>query len=730
MSTTDPTLIQPRHLQRKAVVYVRQSSPKQLLLHQESTRRQYQLVDKAHQLGWPQPLITVIDDDLGLSGASSTQRTVFQRLVAEIGLGQIGLVLVTEVSRLSRLNSDWHRVLELCAVFETLIADEDGLYDPRDPNHRLVLGLKGTLFAAELHILHARMQGGLLNKARRGELALRLPIGYARLHDGSVVKDPNERVRLTIQTIFDQFTQLKSARAVQRYFLAQKLEMPGHVQRGNDYGQLIWREPTYQMIQQVLTSPVYAGMFVYGRRKQQIIPGDPPQTQCHRLAQTEWEIVIEDVYPAYLSVEKYQQNRRYLHNNLFNFAYRSQGAAREGVNLLQGLLLCGRCGRRMTVLYGGGYPGYVCRREKANYDTPTCQTFSARYLDEAISQAFLAAMQPLSLEATLASLARLEEERARLDQHWQLKLEQARYAVRLAQRQYDAVDPENRLVARELEKRWNQALSSLSTLEQEYRAVVRAELAPLSEAERAQVRQLANDLPALWHSPTTTPAERKQLLRLVISQVALTVEPEGRCGQIKISWSGGATTELKVVYQSAGWHCITDEQVVGRIRELALNWPDYTIAAHLNREGILTRTGKAWTYERVRSIRRQHHISSGCPLDPVKSEARGDGLVPVKEAARLLGVSTSLVNVWVQHGVLVSEQRVNGSYLWVCVNESDLLRLKGGADCQHLPRLKEVRKSLGLSNEEIWNLVRAGQYRAWRVALGQNWEWRLEKRAS
>jgi DNA invertase Pin-like site-specific DNA recombinase len=322
--------IQPHHLTRIAVVYVRQSSPKQLLQHQESTRRQYQLADRAVELGWPQPRIVVIDDDLGLSGASSAERRGFQRLVASITLGEVGLVLVTEVSRLSRLNSDWHRVLELCAVCDTLIADDEGVYDPRDPNARLVLGLKGTLFAAELHILHARMRNGLLNKARRGALALRLPVGYRRLHDGSVVLDPDEQVRTTLQTLFTQFAHLKNARAVQRYFLVHGLQMPRYIQTGLDYGRVVWVRPTYQMIQQVLTSPVYAGIFVYGRRIQQIQPGDPPTTLLHRLPQDKWEIVVPGVYPAYISEEEYYANRETLRRNLYNFVQRCPGPHARG----------------------------------------------------------------------------------------------------------------------------------------------------------------------------------------------------------------------------------------------------------------------------------------------------------------------------------------------------------------------------------------------------------------
>jgi DNA invertase Pin-like site-specific DNA recombinase len=305
--------IEPCHQRLQAIVYVRQSTPKQVQANQESTRRQYQLVDRARQMGWAPPQIQVIDDDLGLSGASSRQRAGFQRLVAAIGLGEVGLILVTEVSRLARCNSDWHRVIELCGVFRTLIADEDGVYDARDPNDLLLLGVKGTLFAAELHILRARMRGNLLNKAQRGELALRLPVGFRRRPDGSVVQDPDDAVRLAITTVFERFAVLRSARAVQRHFLEHGLALPRLLQTGAEAGSLAWVRPTYQMIQQILTNPAYAGVFVYGRRRREAVPGDPPATTDRRLALTEWDIVVPDVYPGYLRIclqEKTQQYQR------------------------------------------------------------------------------------------------------------------------------------------------------------------------------------------------------------------------------------------------------------------------------------------------------------------------------------------------------------------------------------------------------------------------------------
>lgn len=720
------TKIEAQHLSRQAIVYIRQSTPKQVQLNQESTRRQYQLVDRAHEWGWPRPLIKIIDEDLGLSGASSHQRLGFQRLVAAISQDEVGLVLVTEISRLSRLNSDWHRVIELCAVFGTLIADADGLYDPRDPNDRLLLGLKGTLYAAELHILRARMRENLLNKARRGELALRLPVGYRRLADNTVVLEPDEQVRHTLQLLFEKFKLLKSGRAVQRYFLQNQLEIPRLIQRGLDKGQIIWVKPTYQMIQQVLTSPVYAGVFVYGRRKTQSLAGDPPQIQTRRVPLDEWDIVIPDIYPAYISYGQYQTHRQILSDNQYNFRKKGQGAPREGRGLLQGIVVCGRCGRRMTPTYGAKYQSYVCRREQITYAAPQCQSFPMRYLDEAVSKLFLQAVQPAHLETMLAALKELERARQMLDRQWQLRLEQARYQVHLAQRQYDAVDPENRLVAGALEKRWNEALLNLDQLEQAYAQSQSNQLAPLTEAEQQAIRQLAHDLPALWQASTTTATDRKRLLRLVVREITLTAQPQSRSAEFVVWWSGQVTTRHTVTCPPIGWHCVTDEQILQRIRELAPTYPDHRLAEVLNSEGISTQTGKIWTYTRVKSMRKQHHIPTGCPIDTQQETARGDGLVPVKTAAKLLNVSPSLINLWAQHGVLHADQRVKLSKRWVRVDDQDLTRLNGSLQCDHLPTFTDIMKQHQLTPDEVWALVRDGQYIAYRVKLGKNWQWRLE----
>jgi len=717
--------IQATHLSRQAVVYVRQSTPQQVEQNQESTRRQYQLVEVAGQFGWPRSLIEVIDDDLGLSGTRSDQRAGFQRLVSCISRGEIGIVLVTEVSRLSRLNSDWHRVIELSAVFETLIADEDGVYDPRDPNDRLLLGLKGTLFSAELHILRARMRGGLLNKARRGELALKLPVGYRRQIDGSVVLEPDEQVRDTLKIIFEQFEHLGSACAVLRYFIAHQLKMPRLIQKGPNKGDIFWAKPAYQMIRNVLISPVYAGVFAYGRRKTTTIPGDPPTTQVQHVAMDEWQIVIPEIYPAYLSYEQYQANRRTLRCNMYNFDKKVRGAPREGHGLLQGIIVCGRCGRRMTPVYSSLYPSYACRRDKVVYGGRQCQSFPMRYVDAAISEIFLEAIQPANLEATLAALDIMQHERQMLDRQWQLRLDRTRYQGQVAKRQYDAVDPENRLVAAELEKRWNDTLVALQNLEGEYLQAQCTDLAPLDEVERQAVGQLADDLPAVWHAPTTTARDRKRLLRLVIRDVTLKAGPQGRSAEITILWSGQTVTEHSVMCPPRGWHCVTDAAIVERIRELTQGLPDHRVADTLNAEGIRTQTGKRWTRQGVYSIRRQHKISTGCPIGSSSSSARGDGLVPVKTVAKALGVSESLVRLWARQGIIESDQRIPGSQRWVRIADDDMARLSGLTDTRQLATIANMMTEHQLTRDEVWDLVRTGQYIAHRASHGKLWEWRL-----
>lgn len=719
--------IEARHQRLQAIVYIRQSTPKQVQSNQESTRRQYQLAERARQMGWPASQTRVIDEDLGLSGASSRQRTGFQKLVAAIGLGEVGIILVTEVSRLSRCNSDWHRVIELCGVFRTLIADEDGVYDARDPNDLLLLGVKGTLFAAELHILRGRMRGNLLNKARRGELAQRLPVGFRRRPDGVVVQDPDDAVRLAIATVFERFAVLRNARAVQRHFLENQLVLPRCAQTGATAGSISWARPTYQMILQILTNPAYAGVFVYGRRRWEVVPGEPPTTVNRRVALAEWDIVVPDVYPAYLTYDVYQANRKALRGNLYNFARKGDGAPREGLALLAGLVVCGRCGRRMAVSYGSAYHSYHCRRAQAEYGEPQCQSCPMGALDALVTSAFLEAVAPVSLEATLAALETLEGERAATDRQWQLRLERARYEVVLAQRQYDAVDPDNRLVARELERRWNAALSTLETLESDYALMRRTDLLPLNAAEREEIRRVAADLPGLWQAETTTAVDRKRLLRLAIAAVTVTADRTTRRVDVVILWTGGATSTHTAFLPPGCLHATTDAAVIARIRELSRDRPDHAVAQALNAAGMRTQTGKEWTYERVQSMRKRYRIASGCPIQTGSPDPRADGRVSAKAAAQRLGVSRSLVHLWIQHGIITCDQRCSCSKLWVRLTEADVMRLDGSADVSSLPTLTEVAQATKLQREAVWARVRQGNYVAFRTPRGQGqWEWRLK----
>ncbi len=432
--------------------------------------------------------------------------------------------------------------------------------------------------------------------------------------------------------------------------------------------------------------------------------------------------------PAYLSYDQYLRNRQQLRDNMYNFAKKGRGAPRNGMALLQGLVLCGVCGRRMTVSHGREYRRYECRRAQLDYAAAPCQAFPVRHLDAAVAAVFLDAVQPAALGTALEAFAVMERERRDLDRHWQLRIERARYEAERAQRQYDAVEPENRSVARSLEARWNAALEALEALKAEHAVMQRTDLLLLGDADRAGVQRLATDLPALWRAETTTMADRKRLLRLVVTEVTLTTQPQQRRADVKVLWCGGAVTAHTADRPPGGQHQRTAAGVVDRLAELAGSHPDHQVAARLNAEGLRTRTGKEWTYARVQSMRKQHAIPTGCPLEPDQAAARADGLVSSRTAADRLGVSLSLVNLWVKQGVLMHDQRVTASKVWVRLNDDDLARLTGkAAETNSLPTFASVRLQAGMSRPGLWHLVRAGRYLAFRVPHGQTWQWRLKE---
>jgi DNA invertase Pin-like site-specific DNA recombinase len=531
--------IQSSHLQRQAVVYVRQSTLQQVERHQESTRLQYALVDRAVELGWSPSQILLIDEDLGRSGSSAEGRPGFQRLMAEVGLDHVGIVLGIEISRLARSSRDWYQLLEVCGLFATLIGDADGVYDPQTYNDRLLLGLKGTMSEAELHILKQRMLEGKRAKARRGELHTLLPRGYVRALSGEVIKDPDEQVRGVIETVFRQFQRCGTINGVLRYLVDHHIQLPDRVRSGPRTGALDWRRPNRVTLSNLLHNPIYAGAYVYGRR-----PTDPRRRQPGRPSTgrtvappPQWEVLLKDHVPAYIDWEQYEQNLRQLAAN----TAQAGGVVRAGPSLLSGRLICGRCGLAMATQYTNSGSGlrYTCSREAVDYGAPLCQSLAGAPLDALIGRLVLEALQPAALEISLQVADDLQAERERRHAHWQQRLERARYAAERAERQYRAVEPENRLVARTLEQDWEAALAAEDQLKAEYARCLKTEPSALSAEERARIRQLASDLPALWNAETTSNDERQAILRLLVERVIVTVVDDSEQVTVEVHWIGG-----------------------------------------------------------------------------------------------------------------------------------------------------------------------------------------------
>ncbi len=538
--------IQSSHLQRQAVVDVRQSTLQHVERHQESTRLQYALVDRAVELGWSPSQILLIDEDLGRSGASAEGRPGFQRLMAEVGLDHVGIVLGIEISRLARSSRDWYQLLEVCGLFATLIGDADGIDDPQTYNDRLLLGLKGTMSEAELHILKQRMLEGKRAKARRGELHTLLPRGDVRAPSGEVLKDPDEQVRGVIETVFRQFQRCGTINGVLRYLVDHHIQWPDRVRSGPRTGELDWRRPNRVTLSNLLRNPIDAGAYVYGRR-----PVDPRRRQPGRPSTgrtvappQQWEVLIKDHLPAYIDWDQYERNLRQLAAN----TTQAGGVVRAGPSLLSGRLICGRCGLAMATQYTNSGSGlrYACSREAVDYGAPLCQSLAGAPLDALIGRLVLEALQPAALAISLQVADDLQAERARRHAHWQQRLERARYEAARAERQYRAVEPENRLVARTLEQDWEAALAAEDQLKAEYARCMASEPTALSAEERARIRQLAGDLPALWNAETTGNDERQAIVRLLVERVIVTVVDDSEQVAVEVHWIGGHHTRARL----------------------------------------------------------------------------------------------------------------------------------------------------------------------------------------
>ena len=635
------------HLSRQAYLYIRQSTLRQVMENTESTQRQYALRQKAVALGWPVEQVVVIDCDQGESGASSTDRAGFQHLVSEVGLGRAGVVIGLEVSRLARNCSDWHRLLEICALTSTLILEEDGLYDPSHFNDRLLLGLKGTMSEAELHVLRARLQGGLMNKARRGELNFLLPVGLVRDSQDHVVLDPDQQVQQALRLFFETYERTGTATGVVRFFREQSLQFPRKLQRGARKGENVWGSLEHSRALQVLHNPRYSGTYVYGRHR---VDQTGRKKTPVALPFEEWQVVIPDAHPGYISWDQFQKNLRQLrscaqaHGN-----DRRKSPAGQGPALLQGLAVCGLCGQRMTLRYhtrnGRQVPTYMCQREGIEHAEPVCQSIPGRTLDEAISTLLLELMTPLTLDIAVTVQQELEQRLAEVDQLRRQHVERLQYAADLARQRFMQVDPGNRLVADTLEADWNHALRALADAQDEYEQLASSDRQRLDEETRQEVLALASDFPRIWRDEKTPDLQRKRMVRLLIEDVTLVKGPQTIQTQVRLR--GGATRSLDIFKPlTAGEARKTDTDIVHEIDRLLDQHTTGEIARLLNQQGRTSGEHKAFTNRIVQRICRAYNLKSRY------QRLRDRGLLTVVELAEHLQVTRQTINIWRRNGLL------------------------------------------------------------------------------
>jgi DNA invertase Pin-like site-specific DNA recombinase len=636
------------HLRRSACLYVRQSTLRQVHENCESTARQYDLKRRAQALGWTTDQIIIIDEDLGLSGATATDRNGFQRLVAEVGLGRVGVVMGLEVSRLARNSTDWHRLLEICALADTLILDEDGIYDPGHFNDRLLLGLKGTMSEAELHLLRARLLGGQLNKARRGELWMKPPLGFEYDDSGRIVFDPDQQVQRAVRLLFETFRRTGSAMRVVHHFKTEGVLWPRRITKGVRAGELLFGPLEHSRVLGILHNPRYTGAFVYGRTRQRKVRIGG-QLRYRRLKREEWSVFLPNMHPGYISWEEFEANQAKLLANANGYGEdRRKSPPREGAALLQGLVVCGVCGLRMTVRYhvdhGHPIPDYVCQRHGIQTAAPVCQRLPGAQVDQAVTELVLQAVTPASLEVALEVFEELRARQGEVDRMRRAQVERAREEAELAQRQYLLARPENRLVVDNLERQWNEKLMSLARTEEEYARMSKSQPSALTEEDRDRIHALASDLPRVWNDPRTPARDRKRMLRLLIEDVTLV---KNHKIQIHIRWKAGATTSLeRPLPLSAPDLVRTPAEIVELIRALATEQTDAQIARTLNARWL--RTGRKHSFTRliVRHIRSKYGISS------YVQHLRNQGWLTVPEMAVQMKVHSSTAKRFAREGVL------------------------------------------------------------------------------
>jgi DNA invertase Pin-like site-specific DNA recombinase len=723
--------VTPSHLRRLAIIYVRQSTPAQVEHNRESTARQYDLVARAQQLGWSRSAVTVIDEDLGMSGASAAGRSGFAELAVQVGLGQIGIVVSLECSRLARNNADWYRLLDLAGMTDTLIADADGVYHPAMFNDRLLLGMKGTMSEAELHILRARLDGGIRNKAARGELRRGLPLGLVWGEaDGEILKHPDQAVQGVIEVIFAEFAVRGSVRAVWLHLREQGLRLPlqhhGHLTAAQAARQEItWVDPTYHAVHTILTHPAYAGAYTYGRtRAVKYVGADGvPRTRRRVQPPDKWQVLITDHHEGFLDWDTYQANQEKIGGNIRPMAHQpGTGAVREGCALLQGLAICGVCARKLAVYYDGPHkatPGYYC--------TGTGQIVEGRgtrhlrvgglAIDLAVASAFLTALEPAALQACLVAAQQLQDGHDATLEQWRRQVETARFAASKAERRYQAVDPENRLVARGLEAAWEKALTELAAATTELTKREKARPRNLTPDERAAVLALGDDLHTVWDADTTTDRDRKQLLRTLLDEVTITVHRDetGGHADLLLRWKGGAITELTIPLKRRPPNRLrTDEDTIDLLRRLAAHYSDATIAHILNRQDRRTARGLSFTASRVQSLRHHHNIPCYQPPDDTQE---GQPLT-VADAAAELGLAPSTLHRWLNDGFIAGEQLTPGAPWQIRLTPDIHALFVDDAPPGWLATL-EATLAYGVSRQTLMQRVKRGELQAVHVRTGR-----------
>ena len=720
----DIAKISPSHLSRAAYVYLRQSSPTQVKHNRESTERQYALVTKATALGWGSQQILVVDEDLGLSGTGIVERNGFARLTAEVALSHVGIILGLEVSRLARNNADWYRLLDLCGITNTLIGDGDGIYHPALFNDRLVLGLKGTMSEAELHVLRSRLLGGIRNKAARGELRRGLPVGFVwGEKDGEVRFHPDEAVCAAIRTVFARFVELGSVRRVWIWFRSEGLSYPLQTHSG----EIRWVDPSYAGIYHVLTNPVYAGAYVYGKSRHEITldASGARKKRIRKLPREQWSVFIPNHHEGYIDWNTYEANlTRIGANNRPRPHQSTGGAVREGSALLQGLAICGQCGRKLCTHYTGrtASAGYHCPgRTIANGRGAYCLSIGARQVDEAVERTVLSALEPLGIEAALAAAERLEADHDGALTQWRLAVERTSYEAQRAERCYRAVDSENRLVCRGLEADWERCLRELDQAKAELSRREALRPKALNAEERSRLLALGGDLLNVWNAPTTTPRDKKELLRTVLEEVIIMVYKEQHRAHLTLRWRGGDLSEIDLDLPRRQATVRTDEDTIALIRRLAEHYPDAIIAGVLNRQDRKTARGQRFTANHVNGLRQ--HWKIPCfqrPAAPSECE-----LLTIKQVATALGVATSTIHRWLNDGFIAGEQLTPGAPWRIRLTDELRGRFAENAPEGYLT-MKQTMRLLGVSRQTVLQRVKRGDIQTIYVKRGRQKGLRLK----